>query len=163
GYRQGPHYSPGCRRRGRRSGRSCGGPGPADQRRVPFNFGGPQPETRYPLPADAEDSFNYAGSGSWESTRNLRLSARDGFLPWLIVGSVAPRRLVYGHEFSWDSEHDPVWARLRRIYGFYGAPDRLAASHGRGRLSGRPPASTHCTNIGPEHRQAIYAALHRWF
>ncbi len=25
---------------------------------VPFNFGGPQPETRYPLPADAETSFN---------------------------------------------------------------------------------------------------------
>jgi hypothetical protein len=25
---------------------------------VPFNFGGPQPETGYPLPADAEDSFN---------------------------------------------------------------------------------------------------------
>jgi hypothetical protein len=31
---------------------------------VPFNFGGPQPETRYPLPEDAETSFNYAGSGS---------------------------------------------------------------------------------------------------
>ncbi len=28
---------------------------------VPFNFGGPQPETHYPLPDDAEDSFNYAG------------------------------------------------------------------------------------------------------
>ena len=45
---------------------------------VPFNFGGPQPETRYPLPADAEATFNYHGSGSWESTRNLRLSGRDG-------------------------------------------------------------------------------------
>src|SRR5262249_22984925 len=33
---------------------------------VPFNFGGPQPETRYPLPDDAEASFNYAGGGSWE-------------------------------------------------------------------------------------------------
>ena len=51
---------------------------------VPFNFGGPQPETRYPLPADAEATFNYHGSGSWESTRNLRLSGRDGFLPWVI-------------------------------------------------------------------------------
>jgi len=36
---------------------------------VPFNFGGPQPETVYPLPADPEMAFNYAGSGSWESTR----------------------------------------------------------------------------------------------
>ena len=25
----------------------------------PFNFGGPQPESSYPLPADAEISFNY--------------------------------------------------------------------------------------------------------
>ena len=42
---------------------------------VPFNFGGPQPETGA-LGDDAEDAFNYAGSGSWESTRNLRLSAQ---------------------------------------------------------------------------------------
>src|SRR5438093_2857262 len=26
---------------------------------VPFNFGGPQPETHYPLPVDAESTFNY--------------------------------------------------------------------------------------------------------
>src|SRR5262249_45428438 len=52
------------------------------------NFGGPQPETPYPLPADAEESFDYTGTGSWESTRNLRLSAREGFLPWVIVASV---------------------------------------------------------------------------
>ena len=57
---------------------------------VPFNFGGPQPETRYPLPDDAETSFNYAGGGSWESTRNLRDSAADGFLPWVIVASRRP-------------------------------------------------------------------------
>jgi hypothetical protein len=30
------------------------------------NFGGPQPETPYPLPADAEQTFDYAGSGSFE-------------------------------------------------------------------------------------------------
>ena len=57
---------------------------------VPFNFGGPQPENRYPLPEDAETSFNYAGSGSWESTRNLRDSAAKGFLPWVIVASRRP-------------------------------------------------------------------------
>jgi amino acid transporter len=56
---------------------------------VPFNFGGPQPETVFPLPADA-DAFNYAGGGSWESTRNLRLSARDGFLP-AALGRVSAR------------------------------------------------------------------------
>ncbi len=58
---------------------------------VIFNFGGPEPEDPYPLPKDAEESFPYAGSGSWESTRNLIRSAHDGFLPWVIVGSIAPR------------------------------------------------------------------------
>src|SRR5713226_944154 len=80
---------------------------------IPFNFGGPQPETSYPLPDDAEESFDYLGRGSWESTRNLRLSGREGFLPWVIVAAVAPRRLVYAHEFSWDRERDPVWQRLQ--------------------------------------------------
>ncbi|MBI1918821.1 MAG: acetylxylan esterase [Planctomycetes bacterium] len=130
---------------------------------VPFNFGGPQPETTYPLPADADAAFNYAGSGSWESTRNLRLSARDGFLPWVIVGSVAPRRLDYAHEFSWDRERDPVWKRLQKIYGFYDVADRLASVHGRGKVSGTPPESTHCTNIGPVHRKQIDPALKQWF
>jgi cephalosporin-C deacetylase-like acetyl esterase len=127
-----------------------------------FNFGGPQPETTYPLPADADARFNYAGSGSWESTRNLRLSARDGFLPWVIV-AVAPRRLVYAHEFSWDREHDPVWTRLQTIYGFYDVKDRLGETHGRGKVSGKPPEATHCNNIGAVHRQAIYPLLKRWF
>jgi hypothetical protein len=130
---------------------------------VPFNFGGPQPETAAPLPPGAEQTFNYAGGGSWESTRNLRLSARDGFLPWVIVGAVAPRRLIYAHEFSWDQERDPVWARLTRIYGLYRAGDHLASVHGRGRVTGQPPESTHCNNIGPEHRRQIYPALKRWF
>ncbi len=130
---------------------------------VPFNFGGAQPETVYPLPADAERRFHYAGSGSWESTRNLRLSARDGFLPWLIVGSIAPRPLIYAHEFAWDREHDPVWARLQRIYGWYDARDHLASVHGRGNVSGRPPEASHCNNIGLIQRQGIYTALRQWF
>jgi len=130
---------------------------------VPFNFGGPQPETRYPLPEEAETWFNYAGSGSWESTRNLRRSAADGFLPWVIVGSIAPRRLVYGHEFSWDRERDPVWKRLQTIYGFYQSPDHLAFTHGRGELRGQPPEATHCTHIGPAQRRLIHAAFKEWF
>ncbi len=130
---------------------------------APFNFGGPQPETRYPLPADAETTFNYMGYGSWESTRNLRLSGRDGFLPWVIVGSIAPRRLIYAHEFSWDREHDPVWRRLEQIYKWKGAPQNLAFTTGHGLLSGRPPDASHCNNIGLEHRKLIHAALEKWF
>ena len=132
---------------------------------VPFNFGGPQPETRYPLPEDAETWFNYAGSGSWESTRNLAFSAgRDSrFLPWEIVGSIAPRRLIFGHEFSWHRERDPVWKRLQRIYELENATGHLAFTHGRGELKGRPPEATHCTHIGKFHRQKIHEALAAWF
>jgi cephalosporin-C deacetylase-like acetyl esterase len=130
---------------------------------VPFNFGGPQPETVHPLPEDAEDHFNYAGSGSWESTRNLRLSARDGFLPWVIVGSVAPRRLIYAHEFAWDRDRDPVWRRLQTIFRFYDARDRLGAVHGEGSVTGTPPESTHCTNIGPIQLQQIDPLLQHEF
>jgi dienelactone hydrolase len=116
---------------------------------APFNFGGPQPETTYPLPPGAERTFNYAGSGSWESTRNLRLSARDGFMPWVIVGAAAPRRLIYAHEFAWDQEHDPVWARLQKIYRFYDVPDNLTETHGRGAVTGKAgPDNTHANNIG---------------
>src|SRR5204863_7216568 len=47
---------------------------------VPFNFGGPQPD--YAIPADAERDFYYFGVPDWESTRCLRLGARDGFAQW---------------------------------------------------------------------------------
>jgi cephalosporin-C deacetylase-like acetyl esterase len=130
---------------------------------VPFNFGGPQPESSFPLPVDAETKFSYAGSGSWESTRNLRLSARDDFFPWVIVGAAAPRPVIYAHEFAWDRERDPVWARLQQIYGFYDAREHLAAVHGRGSVTGKPPDATHCNNIGPEHLRQIHPALNRWF
>jgi cephalosporin-C deacetylase-like acetyl esterase len=130
---------------------------------VPFNFGGPQPETKYPLPDDAETWFNYAGGGSWESTRNLRLSASGGFLPWVIVGATAPRRLIYGHEFAWDRDRDPVWKRLETIYGWYDASDRLSFTTGFGGLSGQPPDASHCNNIGPVHRRGIHTAFAKWF
>jgi dienelactone hydrolase len=130
---------------------------------VPFNFGGAQPETKYPLPPDAERTFNYMGGGSWESTRNLRLSACDGFLPWLIVAAAAPRPLIYAHEFAWDEEHDPVWRRFQKIYSFYDARDKLAAMHGRGSVSGKPPDATHCNNIGTVHRTDIHPLFKKWF
>ena len=130
---------------------------------APFNFGGPQPETKYPLPADAETSITWSGGGSWESTRNLRRSAGDGFLPWVIVGSLAPRGLIYGHEFAWDKEHDPIYRRFETIWDFYEPNKRLAAATGRGGLAGKPPEATHCNNIGPEHRKGIHAALKEWW
>jgi dienelactone hydrolase len=130
---------------------------------VPFNFGGPQPETRFPLPEDADLHFNYLGGAYWEGTRNLRRTGVDGFFHWLIVASTAPRPLVYAHEFTWDKEHDPVWKRLQKIYGFYDAGNNIDYTLGRGSVKGRPPEATHCTNIGLHHRQRIHAAFQRWF
>jgi dienelactone hydrolase len=129
---------------------------------VPFNFGGPQPETRFPLSEDAEERFNYAGSGSWESTRNLRDSAARGFLPWVIVASVAPRKVIHAHEFAWDQEHDPVWKRYQKVWSFYDVADGIGFAHGSGSVSGQPPEATHCTNIGAIHRKAIYPYLKKW-
>lgn len=127
---------------------------------VPFNFGGPQPD--YAIPADAERDFYYFSVAYWESTRCLRLGAREGFAHWLIVGSIAPRHLIYAHEFAWDRERDPVWSRLQKIFGWYEASDHLAATFGKGSVKGTPPESSHCTNIGPLHRSKIYPHLQRW-
>lgn len=128
---------------------------------APFNFGGPQPETRYPLPEGVD--FNYGGSGGWESTRNLAYSYRDGFLPWVIVGAIAPRRLIYAHEFAWDREHDPVWKRFEKIYSWYDKPDHLSFAHGHGTLTSKDPPGSHCTHIGKTHRKQMHAALAKWF
>lgn len=130
---------------------------------VPFNFGGPEPETPYPLPADAEKIFPYALCNQWDSTRRLRNSARDGFLPWVIVGSVAPRRLIYAHEFVWDREHDPVWPRLQKIYDFCGQRDHLDSVQGYGLLSSKPEESSGCGNIGAALRKPMYPIFQRWF
>jgi cephalosporin-C deacetylase-like acetyl esterase len=128
---------------------------------VPFNFGGPQPD--YGNPADPRRDFYYFGVADWESTRCLRLGARDGFAQWLIVAAAAPRRLIYAKEFTWDQEHDPVWPRFQKVFDWYGAADRLAVAVGRGTLRGTPPESSHCNNIGPLHRSKIYPTLERWF
>jgi dienelactone hydrolase len=129
---------------------------------IPFNFGGPQPETVHPLPKNANLAFNYLGKGSWETTRNLVWSGRDGFLPWVIVGWIAPRKLIYAHEFKWDRDNDPVWRRLQTIYGWYGASDCLDYVHGFGEVTSRPPNASHCNNVGPIHRERIHLALERW-
>src|SRR5262249_27345773 len=124
------------------------------------NFGGPQPETPFPLPKDAEQSFDYAGSGSWGSTRNLTFSARDGFLPWTVVASPAPRTLIYNHEFYWDRDNDPVWRRLQKVYAHYKADESLAGVNGRGFVVGSAPENWHWL---PSNRAVLHPILERWF
>ena len=63
-----------------------------------------------------------------------------------------------------DLWRDPVWRRLQTIFGFYGVPQHLAETHGRGSVRGQSgPENTHCNNIGPGHRISIHAAFARWF
>lgn len=126
---------------------------------APFNFGGPQPD--YAVPADPERDFYWFGVPYWESTRCLRRGASDGFAQWTIAASVAPRRLLYAHEFAWDRDRDPAWPRLQKVFGLYAA-DHLAVATGKGNLRSSPPESTHCNNIGPVHRAGMYPALQRW-
>lgn len=130
---------------------------------APFNFGGPEPETPYPLPADPERIYPYALCNQWDSTRRLRRSAADGFVPWAIVGSVAPRRLIYGHEFVWDRERDPVWPRLQKIFDLCEVKDHLAYVQGYGLLSSKPEESSGCGNIGAALRKPMYPIFQRWF
>jgi dienelactone hydrolase len=129
---------------------------------VPFNFGGWQPESSA-MP-DPDRNFPWFGDGYWESTRGLRGGAAGGFAHWVIVGGVAPRPVIYAHEFVWDAAKDPVWPRLQKVFGFYGAADRLAVVHGAGSVKGTAgPENTHCTHIGAVHRKGIYPALDKWF
>jgi hypothetical protein len=127
---------------------------------VPFNFGGQQPD--YAIPENAQRDFYFFGVASWESTRDLRLGARDGFAQWVIVAAVAPRRLLYSHEFAWDRQRDPASPRLEKVFALYDAADRLAAINGKGSVRGTGPENTHCNNVGPYHRQQMYPVLKRW-
>ncbi len=128
---------------------------------APFNFGGWQPESSALENPDRD--FAWFGDGYWESTRGLRNGARDGFAHFVIVGSVAPRKAIHAHEFSWDAKTDPSWARLQKIFGFYGANDLLREAHGSGTVRESGPGNTHCTHIGAVHRAMIYPALNDWF
>ena len=129
---------------------------------VPFNFGGWQPESS--ALANPDRDFSWFGDGYWESTRGLKNGARDGFAHFVIVGSVAPRKVIYAHEFGWVAEVDPAWPRLQKIFDFYGAKDSLRVAHGKGNVQGPGGAeNTHCDHIGALHRKMIHPALKDWF
>lgn len=110
-------------------------------------------------------AFNFGGrpGGDWDSTRCLAGTSRDGFWPWVILAAIAPRKLVYGREFSWESQHDPVWQRLVHIYELYGARDSLRSIHGTGCVTGHGTTDSHCNNIGPLHRQQLFEIFREWF
>ncbi len=128
---------------------------------APFNFGGVQPD--YTTPANTDRDFYWFSEGYWETTRCLKNGARDGFAHYAIVGSVAPRKVIYAHEFDWIEKSDPAWPRLAKVFDFYSAKDSLRIAHGTGSLKGNSPNDSHCTHIGPIHRKGIHAAFAEWF
>ena len=128
---------------------------------IPFNFGGWQPESS--VLENPDRDFAWFGEGYWESTRGLKNGARDGFAHFVIVGSVAPRKVIYAHEFAWDAKTDPAWPRLQKVFGFYDAKDALRVAHGAGSVRDSGPGNTHCTHVGAVHRKMIYPALKEWF
>lgn len=128
---------------------------------VPFNFGGWQPESS--VLENPDRDFAWFGDGYWESTRGLRGGAAGGFAHFVIVGSVAPRKMLYSHEFAWHAKTDPAWPRLQKVFDFYDAKDSLRVAHGAGTVRNSGPGNTHCNHIGAEHRKMIHPALKDWF
>ncbi|MBS1824206.1 MAG: acetylxylan esterase [Acidobacteria bacterium] len=124
---------------------------------APFCYAEATPEHggRGPWPEGLADP----GWGSWESTRNLPRSIVDQFSPWVIAASVAPRHFIWSFEMGWEVEKQPAWARFQKVFGFYGAVDRLDEAHGFGGF----PGPGECANIGPSQRKTLYPELERWF
>ena len=77
---------------------------------------------------------------------------------------IALRGLIYSHEFAWDEERDPVWKRFNKIWGDFDERQRQARLRQGPWLRARhAPESTHCNNIGGEHRKPMYPTLKNWF
>jgi cephalosporin-C deacetylase-like acetyl esterase len=128
---------------------------------VPFNFGESTPEIPRFLPEKNQWPLELADPGlyDWDSTRVLRRSIVDEFLPWMICASVAPRRFVYSYELGWEVDKLPAWARYQKVFGLYSASDHLAEAHGFGPF----PGPGECWNIGPAQRRSLHPTLERWF
>jgi len=127
---------------------------------VPFNFGEAGPEEHYlGIPRGYENETAFTGFGSWESTRNLRRSVADQFLPWFLCASVAPRRFLYSFELEWPKgvEKQPPWPRYQKVYSFYGKPENLDHVDGFGPFPGPGEG-----NIPAFQRRRMHPILARW-
>jgi dienelactone hydrolase len=125
---------------------------------IPFNFGSAWARKG---PGDGE-WVNYVGGGDFETTRCLRNSARDGFVPWVLVAGAAPRHVIFAKEFGWNAAEDRGFGRVAEVLNLYRARDRLDSIHGWGAVTGSSRKASHASNVGPPHRKAIYPILRRW-
>jgi hypothetical protein len=127
---------------------------------APFNFGSAS-YVRASAPGES-DWVSAAGGGDFETTRCLRNSARDGFMPWVLVAAAAPRHVIFAKEFDWNAAPDAGFARVGRVFELYGARDKLDSLHGYGSGSMSASEASHANNVGPPHRKAMYPILERW-
>ena len=128
---------------------------------APFNFGESTPEIPRFLPEKNQWPRELADPGlsDWETPRCLRRGIIDQFLQWTVCAMAAPRRLVYSYELGWNVEDLPAWARYKKVFDLYHAPDHLAEAHGFGPF----PGPGECWHIGPAQRRSLYPTLERWF
>jgi dienelactone hydrolase len=88
-----------------------------------------------------------------------------------ITASVAPRFYVRASEFGREGAEQPdfpnlwvdAWERSQKIWGFYGAGDKLAAIQGYGLIRLSMERVSHCFSVGPQQRAELYPLLERWF
>ncbi len=128
---------------------------------IPFNFGEAGPEEHYTNgPRGYPFDTAWPGWGEWETTRCLPRSSVDQYFPWLLCASVAPRPFLYSFEIGWpaDVEHEPAWARYKKVFEVYGAREHLDEVHGFGPF----PGPGECNNVGTFLRGRIYPILARW-
>ncbi len=128
---------------------------------IPFNFGEAGPEEHYTEgPRGYAFDTAWPGWGEWETTRCLPRSSIDQFFPWFLCASVAPRHFLYSFEIGWpeDVEHEPAWARYKKVFDLYGARDHLDEVHGFGPF----PGPGECMNVGTLQRRRLYPILARW-
>jgi dienelactone hydrolase len=89
----------------------------------------------------------------------------------LVANSLAPRHYVRASEFGWEGAAEPdfpelwvsAWERSRKIWGFYGAEENLAAAEGYGLIRLSMERVSHAFSIGPQQRRDLYSIFQRWF
>ena len=89
----------------------------------------------------------------------------------LVANSLAPRHYVRASEFGWEGAAEPdfpelwvsTWERSRKVWGFYGAGENLAAAEGYGLIRLSMERVSHAWSIGPQQRRELYSIFQRWF
>ena len=128
---------------------------------VPFNYGSAR--ASQPTPEGGTGWINFIGGGDFDAVRCLHNNGRDGFNPWVILASLAPRHLIFAKEFDWQPAGDKGYERIVRVFDLCGVRDHIETVHGFGEDSVRDRPRSPANNIVAAHRAVLYPVLARWF